>query len=482
MTTDFNQHRLAAIASALAVTALVALAGCADTSGITTHATLLDAQQLGLDAAPAKQDAPLASQWWLAFGDATLNQLEANALKTSPSLKLAQARLASAQAAATLTHASDGPQLGAQADITHQHFTVNGMVPPPLAGNVYDSGTLQLGASWELDFFGKNQAALQAALGAERAAQADTQAARLLLTAQVAQTYLGWLGLNEQRNIAAQALALREQALTLVQARHDAGLDTPLALRQAQGSLPEVRLQLARIDEQLALTRNALAALVGEQNHALALENKSIVAIKAIPLPNSIHADLLGQRADVAAARWRVQAADSGVAQARAQFYPNINLTAFVGLSSIGLDRLLQSDSQQWGGGPALSLPLFDRGARRANLSGKAAQRDAAVESYNTAVISAVHEALDQLASAQAVAAQQGQQAQAAQVADDALRVAEQRRRAGLFNALQVLNAQGAVLEQHRLGSDLSMRALQIQVALVRALGGGWAPTEAPEH
>ena len=458
-------------------TLIAALAGCADMSGITPQAQLRDAASLGLAAPETPAQKPLEVQWWRAFGDDTLNQLETQALQSSPSLKLAQTRIAAAQAATQITHASDGPQLVAQLDAMHQLYTANGMIPPPLAGSVKDTGTAQLAASWEFDFFGKNQAALQAALGMERAAQADAQAARVLLAAQVAQSYFAWVGLTEQRSVASRTLAQREQTLQLVQDRFNAGLDTPLELRQAQGALPEARLQLATLDEQIALTRNALAALIGEPNKPLALTPPRQSAIKSISFDATLSANLLGQRADVAAARWRAQAADHSVASAKAQFYPNIKLSAFAGFSSIGLDKLLQAGSQQWGVGPALSLPLFDSGRLRANLGGKTAERDAAVESYNAAVINAVHEVADQLASAQAIARQQAEQTQAAQAAQDAYAAAQQRYQSGLLNALQVLNAETPVLAQRRQAVDLSTRALQNQVALARALGGGFNPS-----
>jgi NodT family efflux transporter outer membrane factor (OMF) lipoprotein len=454
---------------------ITGLAGCANFSGITPQATLRDADSFGLPSAAENTQAPLGTQWWQAFGDDTLNQLEAQALKANPSLKVAQARLASAQAAAQLAGTTDRPQLAAQLNLTQQRYTANGAVPPPLAGSVRDSGTAQIAASWELDFFGKNQATLQAALGSERAAQADAHAARVMLAAQVAQTYFAWVGLWEQRLVAERVLAQREAMRQLVQDRLHAGLDTPLDLRHADAALPEARLQLAQLDEQISLTKNAMAALIGEPNRPLALIPSNQAAIKSISFDNALSTNLLGQRADVTAARWRAQAADQNVASARAQFYPNINLTAFAGLSSIGLDKLLQSGSQQWGVGPALSLPLFDGGRLRANLGGKAAERDAAVESYNSTVINAVHEVADQLASTQGIAKQQAQQALANAAAQDAWAVAHERQRRGLYNTLQVLTAESAVLAQRQLAIDLATRALQNQVALARALGGGFS-------
>jgi len=465
-----NTKKPHALAAALL---MASLAGCADFSGINTQSELRSADAVGLPTT-STQAATLDAQWWRAFGDDTLNQLVTQALQDSPNLKLAQTRIAAAQAVSQLSDAARKPRLDAQLNLARQLYTANGLIPAPLAGTVRDTGTVQLAGSWELDFFGKNSAALNAALGQERASQADAQAARVLLAAQVAQSYFAWVGLNEQHNVASRILAQREQMLQLVQDRVKAGLDTPLDLRQAQGALPDARLQLEILDEQMALTRNALAALIGQPNKPLALLPKALSAIKSISLGDNIDANLLGQRADVSAARWRVEAAEQSVQSARAQFYPNINLTAFAGFSSIGFNQMFKAGSEQWGVGPALSLPLFDSGRLRANLGGKTADRDAAVESYNSTVINAVHDAADQLASRQAIARQQAEQVQAAQAAQDTYAAVQQRFRNGLLNAQQVLTAETAVLAQRKQAADLATRSLQNQVALARALGGGF--------
>ena len=265
-----------------------------------------------------------------------------------------------------------------------------------------------------------------------------------------------------------------------MQDRVNAGLDTRLELRQSEGGLPEARLQLEVVQEQMALTRNALNALVGGSNSADTLVPSAQSAIKSVAVTPVIPADLLGRRADIAAARWRVQASTSDVANAKTQFYPNINLVAFAGFSSIGLGQLLDSGSQQWGVGPALRLPIFDAGRLRANLRGKTADLDAAVESYNAAVIDAVRDVADQVASSQAIVRQQTEQRAAQDAAEGAYDIAVQRYKAGLGNYLNVLSAETSVLAQRRLAVDLAGRALETQVALMRALGGGYAPEQNP--
>ena len=469
--------RMALVTAASVVAAGViatGLTGCADMSGIAPAAVLRDAPSLGLPPG-ASAGAPVAADWWQDFGDGQLDRLVAQALEGNPNLKLAQARLARAEAVTEVASAASVPQIGAQLDQTRQRYTANGAVPPPLAGSTRSSGTAQLNANWELDFFGKNRAALDAALGSLQAAKADAQAARVLLASNVARSYFQLVRLNEQAELARRTLAQRTETFKLVQDRVNAGLDTRLELRQSEGGLPEARLQLESLQEQIALARNALGALIGQSDVAAAFIPPAQAAIKNVSLATAIPADLLGRRADITAARWRVEAALNDVASARTQFYPNINLVAFAGFSSIGLDRLFNTGSQQWGAGPALRLPIFDAGRLRANLRGKAADLDVAVESYNAAVLDAVHDASDQLASSQAIGRQQTEQQAAQQSAEGAYDIAVQRYRAGLGTYLNVLTAETSVLAQRRAAVDLAARALDTQVGLIRALGGGYA-------
>ena len=475
--------RMAVItAASVAATALIAtgMTGCADMSGIAPVAAVRSAVSLGLNTAE-EATAAVDAEWWRAFGDDQLSGLVTEALANNPSLKVAQARLARAQSAVDATRAADVPQVSGQVDITRQRYTETGLVPPPLAGAAVTNGTVQLAGSWELDFFGKNHAALNAALGTARAVQADGQAARLLLASQVARTYFNGLRLNEQAGLAQRTLAQRTETLKLVQDRVSAGLDTPLELRQSEGSLPEARLQFEALQEQIMLTRHALAALVGRPADVVAPVFLAQSAVKNMTLPAVIPADLLGRRADVAAARWRIEAAAGNVVNAKAQFYPNINLVAFAGFSSIGLGNLLAAGSRQAGIGPALRLPIFEGGRLRANLQGQTADLDAAIESYNAAVIDAVRDAKDQVASAQAIARQQTEQRSAQASAETAYDVAVQRYKAGLGNYLSVLTVETNVLRQRGIAVDLAARALDTQVALARALGGGYASRYASE-
>ena len=469
-------QRVAPWRCAALVAAAVGLSACADFSGIAPQARLTEPQTLGLGtSAPTTStasDAAAKPQWWTRFGDAQLNTLVAQALQNSPTLKLAQARVDRALAFTDLSRSAELPAVNGALDATRQRFSANGVYPPPLAGNVFETANAQVSASYELDLFGKNRAALDAALGQARAAQADAQQAALLLAAQVTRGYVAVQRLYALQAVAQANLAQREHLLALTQARQKAGLDSTQELTTSEANLPEIRQYIESLREQTALARNALAALTGQPLGLQALKAAPLDTLHAIAAPQSIALDLLANRPDIAAARARVEAGLGEVEVAKALFYPNINLVAFAGLNSIGFDRISKAGSEQWGVGPAIRLPIFDAGRLRAQLKGKSAEVDIAIETYNALLIDAVREVADQIATLQSIRAQ-GVEQQAAQAhAQTLYAIASQRFDAGLNNRTSVLGAQTAVLVQQRQAIELRARALDAQALLMRATAG----------
>jgi NodT family efflux transporter outer membrane factor (OMF) lipoprotein len=468
---------LAALAIALASSVVLVLAGCASTNGIAPQATKIEPARIGLtDTTPQP---PLATEWWTAFGDATLDGLVERALADNPTLKASQARVERARASVGTAEAARRPQVDGVGNVTREHLSANGIFPPPLGGSTITLSEVQAQASWDLDLFGRNRAALEAAVGNELAAQADRAAARLVLSTNVVRTYLPLARFETQRDVAARALQQRGETFGLVQQRVQAGIDTNVELHQSEGALPETRQQIEAFDEQIAIARHALAALTAQPPTALDNLVPRLANVRAIALPVTVPADLLGRRPDIAAARWRIEAALQDVAAARAEFYPNVNLTAFIGLNTIGLSRLLHGGSDEWGVGPAIRLPIFDARRLRANLRARSADVDVAVETYNGSVLDAVRDAVDQIGSLQSIDRQRREQAQATASAESAYDLATQRYRAGLGTYITVLTAETNVLQQRRQSADLDARALDTEVALVRALGGGYADAPA---
>ena len=461
-------------AAALLAGLVLMLGGCASPGPQAAPRALLDAAPpAGASSAIARTPWPEA-RWWTVYGDKQLDALVDHALAGQPGLQVALARVRQAEAVAGGVQAASEPQVNASSDLTLQRFTEHGAVPPPLAGSYRWNNGAQLAASWEPDLFGRQRAALDAAVGQVRAAQAEAQAARVLLAGNVTAGWFQLARLVEARQVAEQALKQREQVLALVQQRIAAGLDTRVELRQAEGLIAQSRVEIEALSESLQRARHALAELSGQRPPALADAAPQLAALRGQALPAALPADLLGRRADLVAQRWRVEAALRDVDVARAQFYPNLNLVAFVGLSSIGLDRFLQAGSLTAGVGPALRLPVFDGGRLRANLGARGAEADAAIEAYNSALLRALREVADEVASLQSLQRQAQAQQQATSAADAAYALAVQRYEAGLGNFLVVLTAESNVLAQRRAGSELKARQLAAEVALSRSLGGGY--------
>ncbi|WP_354682376.1 efflux transporter outer membrane subunit [Cupriavidus necator] len=474
-------RRLGLLSAALLVT------GCASMKGLQTQATIDDANRLAatasLGATPVSPAAWPKRAWWQGFGDPQLDALVEAALAGQPTLRIAAARVRQADAQAGGAEAALSPQASLNARSTRQRFSENGLAPRPLAGSWRWSSDVQLGLSYELDFWGKNRATFDAALDRARAAEVDYHAAELMLTTSVVRTYLKLDAAHAQRALTEQTYRQRQNTLDLTRQRVAAQLDSRLDMKQAEAALPATRERLAAINEVIALTQNQLAALAGKGPDAGAdIRRPQLRGSYAAAVPASLPAELIGRRPDVVAQRWRVEATSHDIKAARAQFYPNISLTAFAGLQSLSLSDLLTAGSRTFGIGPALSLPIFDGGRLRANLGVRQAEYDAAAEQYNATLVTALHDVVNQLVSLRWLAERAGEQRQALQLTQEAYDMAVSRYRSGVGNYLQVLSAEGQVLQQKQLLIDLETQERTLHLELIRALGGGYETAAAPAN
>jgi NodT family efflux transporter outer membrane factor (OMF) lipoprotein len=460
------------------------LAGCASMRGIAPQAHSRDANELAsrkaLEGTATSGTAWPKADWWNAYGDAQLDALIAEALAHSPTLNVAAARTRKAIALAEATQSALAPRIDASASGTREHLSAHGLVPPPFGGTTQTLVEMQLALSWNPDVWGKNRFAYEAAVGSARAAQIDAQAARLQLSTAVAQAYVQLQRAYLQRDVAQASLAARERLAALTRDRNAAGLDSRLEVKQAESALPATREEIAALDERIGLARNQIAALIGAgPDRGLSIARPAATAMHVLALPSTLPAELLGRRPDIVAQRWRIEAASRNVAAQKAEFYPDVNLLAFVGLQSLGGGNLLTAASRMLGAGPAVTLPLFDAGRLRAELAAKDADYDVAVEQYNQTLADAMREVVDQLVSFESVERQRRQQRDAAATTREAYDLALARYREGIGNYLQVLSAEQPMLAQQSLDAELSARELELSINLVRALGGGYEPQPA---
>ncbi len=461
------------------------LGGCASMAGLETQASPTDPNRLAAGQSLANTALSSAAwprtDWWTRFRDPQLDRLMDEALAGNPTLRVAAARARKALALAQTTQAALYPQVNGDTAITRQRFPEHGLVPPPYGGTWKTQAQLEATLSYDLDLWGGNQAAYDSALGAAKAAEIDAFAARLALSVNIAQTYVQLEQAYLQLDVANKTLADREQVHKLTLDRFNAGIDSQLAVKQTEAGLPAAREQIARLQEIIGLTRNQLAALAGQgPDRGLALARPALTAPADPAVPASLPADLLGHRPDVVAQRWRVEAARQDIDVAKAQFYPNVNLAAFIGFQSIGLSEFLKAGSRTLGAGPAITLPVFDGGRLRGHLAGKNADYDTAVETYNQTLIEALHDVVDQLTSFRSLTEQHRQQVLAQATAQDAYDLAVLRFREGVGSYLEVLAAESQLLNQQALAVDLRARDMSLSINLARALGGGLEDTAVP--
>lgn len=454
-------------------------AGCANSDGLAKRSSPADALQLkaaeSLAAVPVAPGAWPDAEWWKALADPQLDALIAEALQGSPTMRLARARVDRAVALAEAAGAPLAPQVDLSANSSRERITGNGIFPPPLAGAWVWQNAVRLNFSYDFDFWDRNRAAHAAALGQARAAEADAHAARLMLSSAVALAYVQLARAFDQLDLAHDLLAQRERQLKLVQSRLAAGLDSSIELRQAEGTPPETRQRIAQLEESIALARHQIAALLGQgPDRGLALARPGAAAGAGLALPSQLPAELLGRRPDIVASRWRVEAAERDADRARAAFYPNLNLVAFVGLQAISWSKFIDTGSRVLGAGPAFSLPIFEGGRLRGDLGARYADYDAATEQYNQALADALRDVADQVAAWRSIERQETEVAAGLEAARASHALALARYRTGLTNYLPVLGAEAQLTAQRGLAAELRARRLEAAIGLARALGGGY--------
>lgn len=472
--------RRALPAIAILVSAL-ALAGCASTHGLAPEGrpTDSDSLQTSRSFAPYKlSDAAFPTQdWWNALGDPQLDGLIREALQGTPTLAAADARLRQAQAQAGLADAARKPTLGASAQYTGVQAPET-LVPPPIGGDLQASTVLMLDFKWAPDLWGGQRAQYEAAVGQAHTAEVDAQAARLTLSSNIARTYVSLSQAYAALGVAQNEEKRSSRLSGLSRQRVDAGLDNQLQLRQAESSIASAQQQAQAAQQQIDALRNALAALLGKgPDRGLDIAPPQLLAAPAPAVPDVLPSELLGHRADVVAARWRVEAASRGIDASKAAFKPSVNLNALVGLASSGLSDLFGGDALLGFGGPAISLPIFDGGRLRSNLQKSDADYDLAVANYNQTLVGALREVTDAVQAARSLDAQIVTASRARDASQAALKLADTRYRAGLGTQLDVLSAQRPLLQLEQQVTALQAQRFAATVDLDRALGGGLALT-----
>ncbi|MDN0077575.1 efflux transporter outer membrane subunit [Crenobacter sp. SG2303] len=460
-----------------------ALAGCASVPDLGPRAQIHTSTQLqSTQSLAGTNSAWVEQQWWKRYGDTQLDALMDEALANSPDLTAAEARILKAEGYAQQTGASRLPSVDLDASVTRMKQSYNNGVPKPLVPQGFNNASrVALDFSYELDFWGKNRAAVAAATSELDAARAEAAQSRLLLTSAIASAYAELARLYAEHDAAVQAVDARRGSEMLMSERQQQGLETMASVRQAESRRAAAEADLTAADQAIALQHNALAALVGAgPDRGLSISRPTVDLSQPQGLPSTLRAELLARRPDLTAARLRAEAAAKRIDVAHAGFYPNVNLTAYVGAQSLGgLGLLTKAGSGIAGIGPAIDLPIFHGGQLEGNYRVARGEYDNAVASYNQTLIQALREVADAVTAQRMLAPQLQQREEALKAAEQAYRVAQERYQGGLTNYLTVLNAEDSVIDARRVLANLQSQQFSQDVALIKALGGGYRDKQA---
>ncbi|WP_428631062.1 efflux transporter outer membrane subunit [Sphingopyxis sp.] len=452
------------------------LAGCATVPDLGTKPVPAPAESFASSASLAGTQGEWPTEgWWTGFGDAQLDSLIAEGLKGAPDVAIAAARVRAADGFAERAGAALLPRVGAEASAGGVQQSKNLGIPPQFVPNgIQDTGHIAATFSFDLDLWGRNRAALAAAASEAAAARVDAAQARLMLTTGIASAYADLANYHAARDVANDAVRVRSASATLSGERARAGLENQSNQRQAESRVASSRADVVALDEAIALTHNRLAALIGAgPARGLSIARPQL-ARPPVGLPVGAGIDLVGRRPDIVAARLRAEAAAKRIDVARADFYPNISLSALVGLQSLGLSNLFSAGSEYGNGGAAISLPIFDGGRLQGSYRGARADYDVAVATYDKTLIGALRDVADIAASRAATERQLAGRRDALAAAAEGAKLAGLRYRAGLSNQIDQLTAEDSMVALSRAVADLEARQLSLDIALIRALGGGY--------
>lgn len=408
-------------------------------------------------------------QWWRAFNDPQLEALELEALAANQSLKIAAARVAQARALVGVANAGRSPRVDAG-------FGPSRIKPSGQAPSTAWRGLLTV--SYEVDLFGRVADGVAAARSDFEGIQAAFQSVQLALQADVAQTYFALRQADDELALLRDTLELREESVRLLQRRFDLGETNELDLSRARTELATTRSDAIALQRRRAQLEHALAVLLGKAPAAFSLDPAPLAG--AMPaIPAGLPSTLLERRPDIAAASRAMAAANARIGVAKAAFFPVINLTAQGGYESGELSELFSWSSRTWALGPllgtVLTLPIFDGGRNRANLERSYAGLEESVAGYRQQVLVAFAEVEDSLVDVRTLDEQGEAARDAVASAGRALAIAQARYRAGATGYLDVIDAQRSLLAVQRLQTQIRGARAGSTVALIRALGGGWA-------
>ena len=438
-------------------------------------------------AAPRQADST-GERWWSLYADPLLDQLIDEALVHNADAAVAAARVLEARAIAGITDADRYPSVSAGLSGNRTQSTLQGTFPrPPGLPRIQNDYQATLNASYEVDLWGRYRRASETARAELFASESAREALRLTLTAQVAQQYFALIAADAQTAVAQRTLATRGETLALFNKRLEAGMLSEYDLHQAEAEQAATRSQLAALTQAQDRAESALVLLLGRSPRDIMggrIERGTPAAVTELVIPAGLPSDLLLRRPDLKEAEQKLVAANARIGVARAQYFPSIGLTAYLGGESVAFGSLFSGPAGIFQFAAAITQPLWSAGSVRFGVEAAEARRDQALAQYRKAVASAFKDVRDALAAQNAARETLAAETVRAAALEKALKQAQLRFDAGFAGRLEVLDVERNLLaaELARIDSERARKAALADI--FKALGGGWPESHgaAPEN
>jgi NodT family efflux transporter outer membrane factor (OMF) lipoprotein len=425
------------------------------------------------------RDHELPGKWWEIFKDPYLNALEEQVDSANQSIAQAEAQYRQAQSLVQTASAAYFPT--ATGTATVNRFRAASGQNVAVRGVKYLFGAA-LSAAWEPDLWGSVRRQVESSVAVAQAGAATLQALRLSTQATLAQDYFQLRVLDAEIKLLNDTVGTYEKTLKITQNRYAAGIAAKSEIVQAEAQLESARAQAINVGVQRAQLEHAIAMLMGKTPAELSIAVAPLNTLPP-PIPVSIPSQLLERRPDIAAAERQAAAANAQIGVAKAAYFPTLNLAAGNGQQSNMLSSLMTSAARYWALGPAaLAIPLFDGGARGAQMQQSIDAYDAGVATYRQTVLISFQEVEDNLAALRILEQEMQVQNKAVESAHKTVLLTTNQYKAGTVSYLNVMIDQAAALANEKTAVDLQGQRLSAAVLLVKALGGGWNASSLPSQ
>lgn len=431
----------------------------------------------------ASRTGDVGERWWKLFKDPVLDTLIDEALQHNHDVEVAAARILEAEAVLGITDADRYPVV--TANVAGSRTGISEVTATPLFGGMsrqQNNARLTINASYELDVWGRLRRASDAARAQLLAAQAGRETVLLTLTSDVAQQYFNLLAADAQMAVIRDVLKSRDEALALLNVRLRSGMGSDYDIRQAEAEVAAARAQLSGALKAQESLESVLVILLGRSPREVMngkVGRGNVAAMETLWAPDGLPSDMLLRRPDICEAEQKLLAEDARIDAARAEYFPTISLTGYLGFESATLSKLFTGPAGIFQFALGLAQPIFN--ARRLDFTVKAteARREQALAAYKKAIANAFGDVRNAL-NAQ-VAGRDMLKAETERVAAllETQRLANVRYEGGVSSRLEVLDADRQVLQAKLARIDAENAQRAAVVSLFKALGGGWKSVEA---